>query len=113
MKHVDICGINTFLYYPRSLHNVGVTSVIICTKLLIQFAFASKLLITYSSTDEDKSADEYTWKLERDLLVSLEIFLIYLALEVTEVSDFFIDFRVQLTDCKMNVDHCYNRWKMK
>jgi hypothetical protein len=33
----------------------------------------------------------------RDLRVSLEFFLIYLALEVTVVSDFVIDLRVQLT----------------
>jgi hypothetical protein len=33
----------------------------------------------------------------RDLRVSLEFFLIYLALEITVVSEFVIVFRVQLT----------------
>jgi hypothetical protein len=59
-----------------------------------------------------KSA-EYTWKMERDLHVNPEFFLLYLALEVTEVSEFVIDFRVQLTDRNMHFDHCYNRGKMK
>lgn len=60
-----------------------------------------------------KIADEYTWKMERHLRASLEFFLIYLALEITEVSEFVIDLRVQLTDRKMNVDHRNNRWNMK
>jgi len=60
-----------------------------------------------------KRADKHTWKIERDLRVSLEFFLIYLAVNVTEVSEFVIDLLVQLTDCKMSVSHCYNRWNMK
>jgi hypothetical protein len=47
--------------------------------------------------------------MERYLRVSLEFFLMYLAQEVTEVPEFVTDLRVQLTDCKMNVGHCYNR----
>lgn len=60
-----------------------------------------------------KSAYKYTWKMETCVLALSFFFLIYLALKVTEVSEFVIDLRVQLTDCKMNISHYYNRWNIK
>jgi len=44
-----------------------------------------------------KNADKYTWKMEEICVLALSFFLIYLAIEVTIVSDFVVYVRVQLT----------------